>query len=195
MATLRMMSHEAPTPPTLELIRAARDGDRSAVDELFALAYDELRSLAQLIRARGAGETLNTTALVHEAYLKLQPERGLDLQDKAHFTRIVARAMRQVLIDAARRRVAEKRGGGMTDVTLDEALGSATLRDQDLVQLDDALQELEGLDPRRASIVECRFFGGLTVEETAVALGVSAPTVKRDWRVARAWLARALGEG
>jgi len=195
VATLRMMSHEAPTPPTLELIRAARDGDRSAVDELFALAYDELRSLAQLIRARGAGETLNTTALVHEAYLKLQPERGLDLQDKAHFTRIVARAMRQVLIDAARRRVAEKRGGGMTDVTLDEALGSATLRDQDLVQLDDALQELEGLDPRRASIVECRFFGGLTVEETAVALGVSAPTVKRDWRVARAWLARALGEG
>jgi RNA polymerase sigma factor (TIGR02999 family) len=188
------MSHEAPTPATLELIRAARDGDRSAVDRLFTLAYDELRSLAHLIRGRGAGETLDTTALVHEAYLKLQPERGLDLEDKAHFTRIVARAMRQVLIDAARRRVAEKRGGGSADVTLDESLGSDPLRADELVQLDDALRELEGVDPRRASIVECRFFGGLTVEETALALGVSAPTVKRDWRVARAWLARALTE-
>lgn len=180
--------------PTLGLIRAARDGDRDAVDRLFSLAYDELRHLAHVIRSRGSGQTLNTTALVHEAYLKLQPNEGLALEDRAHFTHIVARAMRQVVVDAARRKAADKRGGGTPDATLDESSGSQPLRAEQLVQLDDALKDLEVLDPRRAKIVECRFFAGLTVEETAAALGVSSPTVKRDWRVARAWLAQSIAD-
>lgn len=188
------MNETAPGPPTIELIRAARNGDREAVDRLFSLAYGELRHLAHIVRRRGASQTLNTTALVHEAYLKLRPEQGLTVEDRAHFTYIVARAMRQVVVDAARRKAAEKRGGGEAAVTLDESLRAAPVRAEQLVQLEDALRELEQVDPRRAKIVECRFFGGLTVEETAAALGVSAPTVKRDWRVARAWLAQAITE-
>jgi RNA polymerase sigma factor (TIGR02999 family) len=177
---------------TVELIRAAREGDRDAVDRLFSLAYDELRHLARLVRRRGAGQTLNTTALVHEAYLKLQPERGLSLVDRAHFTYVVARAMRQVVVDAARRRLAAKRGGDDAVVTLDESISATPVRAEQLIRLEETLRELEQADPRRAKIVECRFFGGLTVEETAHALGISAPTVKRDWRVARAWLAQSL---
>ena len=179
-------------PPTVELIRAAREGDREAVDRLFSLAYGELRHLAHLVRRRGAGETLNTTALVHEAYLKLRPERGLEIEDRAHFTYIVARAMRQVVVDAARRKAADKRGGSDTPVTLDESIRAAPVRVEELIALGDALDELERVDPRKARVVECRFFGGLTVEETAEALGISPPTVKRDWRVARAWLGQAL---
>ena len=179
---------------TVELIQAARDGDRDAVDRLFSLAYGELKELAHLIRGRDGAQTLNTTALVHEAYLKLRPERGLDLDDRAHFTHIVARAMRQVVIDEARRRSAEKRGGGDVAVTLDESLWQGPVRAEELLKLDDAMTELEHVDPRRARIVECRFFGGLSVEETASALGVSTPTVKRDWRVARAWLVEAMAD-
>jgi RNA polymerase sigma factor (TIGR02999 family) len=179
---------------TVELIQAARDGDRDAVDRLFSMAYDELKDLAHLIRGRDGAQTLNTTALVHEAYLKLRPERGLDLDDRTHFTHIVARAMRQVVIDEARRRSAEKRGGGDVAVTLDESLWQGPVRAEELLKLDDAMTELEHVDPRRARIVECRFFGGLSVEETASALGVSTPTVKRDWRVARAWLVEAMAD-
>jgi len=179
---------------TVELIQAARSGDREAVDRLFSMAYGELKELAHLIRGRDGAQTLNTTALVHEAYLKLRPERGLDVDDRAHFTHIVARAMRQVVIDEARRRSAEKRGGGDVAVTLDESLWQGPVRAEELLKLDDAMIELEGIDPRRARIVECRFFGGLTVEETASALGVSTPTVKRDWRVARAWLVEAMAD-
>jgi RNA polymerase sigma factor (TIGR02999 family) len=187
------MAKQTSDPPTLELIQAARDGDRAAVDRLFALAYDELRALARAIRRRGGGETLNTTALVHEAYLKLQPQRRLDLRDRAHFAHIVARAMRQVVVDTARRRAAEKRGGGgRVDVTFEEVRRAEPVPAERLVELDAALTRLETLDPRRAKIVVCRFFGGLSVEETAAALEVSTPTVKRDWRVARAWLAEAI---
>ena len=186
------MDEPVSSPPTLQLIRDARAGDSEAVDRLFSLAYGELRHLAHIVRRRGAGQTLNTTALVHEAYLKLRPERGLEVDDRAHFTHIVARAMRQVVIDEARRRSAEKRGGGEVAVTLDESLWQGPVRAEELLKLDDAMTELEEIDPRRARIVECRFFGGLTVEETASALGVSTPTVKRDWRVARAWLAEAM---
>jgi len=186
------MDELASGPPTVELIRAARDGDRDALDRLFSLAYGELRHLAQLVRRRGAGQTLNTTALVHEAYLKLRPDQGLALEDRAHFTYIVARAMRQVLVDAARRKTAAKRGGGEAAVTLDESVSAAPVRAGQLMQLEEALQQLEQVDPRRARIVECRFFGGLSVDETAGALGISAATVKRDWRVARAWLAQSI---
>jgi len=189
---LPAMDETASGPPTIQLIRAARDGDREAVDRLFSLAYGELHRLARVVRSRGASQTLNTTALVHEAYLKLRPEQGLTVEDRAHFTYIVARAMRQVVVDAARRKAADKRGGGNAPVTLDESLRAAPVRAEQLIRLEDALRELEQVDPRRARIVECRFFGGLTVEETAVALGVSTPTIKRDWRVARAWLAQAI---
>lgn len=185
----------APPPApfdTVQLLHAARDGDDEAVDRLFTLAYGELRHLARLVRRRGAGETLDTTALVHEAYLKLTPGRAMDIKDRAHFTYIVARAMRQVLVDAARRKGAAKRRGGEVAVTLEEGLAAAPMRSAQLVALEEALSELERVDPRRAKIVECRFFGGLTVEETAEVLDVSAPTVKRDWRVARAWLADAI---
>lgn len=188
------MDDLATDPPTVELIRAAREGNREAVDRLFSLAYGELRHLAHVVRRRGAGQTLNTTALVHEAYLKLRPDDALALEDRAHFTYIVARAMRQVVVDAARRRTAAKRGGGEAVVTLEESMTSAPVRAEQLLKLEAALRELEQVDTRRASIVECRFFGGLTVEETAHALGISTPTVKRDWRVARAWLAQAIGD-
>jgi RNA polymerase sigma factor (TIGR02999 family) len=179
---------------TVELLDAARGGDRSAVDRLFSLAYDELRHLAHLIRRPDTPSTLNTTALVHEAYLKLLPGRELALEDRAHFTHIVARAMRQVIVDAVRTKSAEKRGGGTSDMTLEESLLPGVLPTERLLDLDAALTELEQLDPRRARVVECRFFGGLSVEETAAAMGISTATVKRDWRLARAWLAQALSE-
>ena len=180
------------TLATKELIRAARSGDRAATDRLFEGAYEELRQLAHVVRRRGAGETLNTTALVHEAYFKLSPGKGLALNDRAHFVYIVARAMRQVLVDSARKRMADKRGGGQIAVTLDGQAEAAAVRPEQIIVLEEALAELEAVHPRRAKVVECRFFGGLSVEETAAFLGISTPTVKRDWRVARAWLAQAI---
>jgi RNA polymerase sigma factor (TIGR02999 family) len=176
---------------TEDLLKGAREGDRTALDTLFALAYDELKRIAQRVRSGGA-DTLSTTALVHEAYLKLVPSQ-LPANDSAHFKLLIARAMREVLIDAARRRDAEKRGGGDFAITLDENLQSAPIGAGKLLDLHDALDELNRVDPRRASVVECRFFGGLDIDETASALGLSTATVKRDWRVARAWLAQALG--
>lgn len=192
MRTFSRMS-SSQDPPTAQLIQAARDGDRAALDRLFTLAYEELRHLAHLVRRRGAGETLCTTVLVHEAYFKLKPDRGLDIEDRAHFTYIVARAMRQVVVDAARRRTAEKRGGDEVAITFDESASAAPVHSEQVIALEEALEELERIDPRKAKIVECRFFGGLSVEETAVVVGISTPTVKRDWRVARAWLAQAIG--
>ncbi len=177
---------------TVQLIEAARQGDARAIDRLYELAYDELRHLARVVRRRGAGETLNTTALVHEAYFKLAPGRELAIRDRAHFTYIVARAMRQVLIDEARRKTAAKRGGQQDWLTLQDDANAAPIRPEELVAMEEALVDLEAFDPRRAQVVECRFFGGLSVEETAEALGVGSATVKRDWRVARAWLADAL---
>jgi len=191
---LGLMDDPPTSQDTFELILAAREGNREAVDRLFSMSYDELRHLAHAIRRRGAGQTLNTTALVHEAYLKLRPERGLAVEDRAHFSCIIARAMRQVVVDAARRKAAEKRGGGEVAVTLDESASPAPVRAEQIIALEQALQDLEQIDPRRARIVECRFFGGMSVEETAAALGISSPTVKRDWRVAKAWLAQSIGD-
>lgn len=178
------------TTATGELIRGAREGDRKAMDDLFVLAYEELRRIARRIRA-DKGDTLNTTALVHEAYLKLIPS-SIPANDAAHFRLLIARAMREVLIDAARRRQAGKRGGGEIAVTLDDDIQAMPLKAAQLLDLHEALDELERVDPRRASVVECRFFGGLDIDETAAALGLSTATVKRDWRVARAWLAQAI---
>ena len=175
-----------------QLLHAAAEGEGAAVERLFALVYDELRRMARAVRYGRAGQTLNTTVLVHEAYLKLTPFDGVAWKDRVHFFRVAARAMRQVLVNAAHRRVAQKRGGGQWAVTFDDALMAAPVPSEQLIALDEALRRLEALDARQAAIVEYRFFAGMTVEETAEALGVSAPTVKRDWRAARAWLAREL---
>jgi RNA polymerase sigma factor (TIGR02999 family) len=165
------------------------------LDQLFGRVYDELRRLAHQVRGGRAGETLNTTALVHEAWLKLANADALHLKDRAHFFAVAARAMRQVVVDAARKQLAEKRGGDATmDVTLDEAMYAGPLRPARLVALDDALARLGALDPRRARVVEHRIFAGLTADETSALLGVSRPTVERDWRAARAWLAAELGD-
>jgi RNA polymerase sigma factor (TIGR02999 family) len=172
------------------LLRGAREGDKESLDALFSLAYDELRRIARSVRGDRSA-TLSTTALVHEAYLKLLPS-AVPANDAAHFKLLIARAMREVLIDAARRRQAGKRGGGEFAVTLDDALQSAPLKAAELIEVHEALDELSRVDPRRAAVVECRFFGGLDVDETAAALSLSTATVKRDWRTARAWLAHAL---
>jgi RNA polymerase sigma factor (TIGR02999 family) len=173
-----------------QLLQAAEAGDDAAFRQLYARTYDELRRLAHRVRS-GEGQTLNTTALVHEAYLKLVPGAGL-ARDRVHFFRIAARAMRQVLVDAARRRATRSRNDDMLRVEMSEA---AHRIPADILELERALVELESLSRRQAEVVECRFYVGLSVEETAAALGVSTPTVKRDWRVARAWLAQALGAG
>ena len=174
------------------LLAAARDGDASALDRVYALVYEELRRLARAVRQGGSGSSVTTTALVHEAYLKLIPSRTLEWQDRHHFFGVVARAMRQVLMDASERRLAAKRGGGAPEVSLPEELHGAPVRPTELLDLNAALQRLETMDPRLARTVELRYFAGLTVEDTAQTLGVSTATVKRDWRMARAWLAREL---
>jgi RNA polymerase sigma factor (TIGR02999 family) len=176
--------------PVTALLRGARAGDKTAIDALFTIVYEELRRIARRVR-RGKENTLTTTALVHEAYLKVLPS-GIPAKDRLHLKLLLARAMRQVLIDASRRRSALKRGGQDIAVTLDEEMQAAPLQAAQLLDLNRALEELERVDPRRAAVVECRFFGGLDVEETAAALQLSTATVKRDWRTARAWLAQAV---
>jgi RNA polymerase sigma factor (TIGR02999 family) len=185
------LSH-SPVEPVAALIEAARAGDPTAFDELFAAIYHELRGLAHVVGGDRMDRTLTTTEMVHEAYLKLLPSRGTAWDGRQHFLRVAARAMRQLLVDGARRRAVRRREAERLGAEL--ALGSATdLAPEDLVALDDALQRLQALSPRQASVVECRLFAGLSVEETAAALDVSAPTVKRDWRTASAWLTHELG--
>lgn len=178
------------------LLSAARAGNRDALDRVFPLVYDELRRLAATVRGGRPSETLNATALVHEAYLKLLPSTKLAWQDRAHFFRLAARAMRQVLADAAEARATHKRGGGMVRVTLDDSVAmSSELLPDEILELNRALNELDALNPRQATVVECRFFAGLSLEETAEAVGVSVPSVTRDWRFARAWLSTRLAAG
>lgn len=176
------------------LLRAAGRGDMHVHDELFARVYDELQRLAHRIGGGRSGETLCTTALVHEAYLKLVPSARLGWESRAHFFGAAARAMRQILVGAARRRSAQKRGGGDWAVTFEEGEHAAPAKPEDLLALDAALERLSAIEPRRARVVEFRFFAGLTTEETARALNVSTPTVERDWRSARAWLTHQIGE-
>ncbi|HEX2166566.1 MAG TPA: sigma-70 family RNA polymerase sigma factor [Longimicrobiales bacterium] len=179
------------TDHTTILLQAARAGDRSAFDELFSLAYDELRRAAhQRLSRSSAGETLNTTVLVHEAYVRLVDGARAEWADRAHFLALASRAMRFVLIDHVRSASAEKRGGGMVGISLDDVELSATsaTQDHDLLALNEALEKLSSYSPRLALVVEYRFFGGLTHEEIAAAMNVSVPTVKRDWVRARAWL-------
>ena len=169
------------------------EGDRQSLDALLPIVYQELRRLAaSYLRREKPGQTLQPTALVHEAYLRLMKDRPERWQNRAHFCAIAAHSMRQILIERARARNALKRGGAQPRVTLDEALVAGGERAVDLLALDEALERLAQLDPEQARLVELRFFGGLTIEETADALNMSPATVKRHWTVARAWLAREL---
>ncbi len=171
------------------LLRELTKGNPEAGPKLIPLVYDELRRLANgYMRRERTGHTLQATALVHEAYLKLLDQHSVEWQNRAHFFAIAAQVMRRVLIDHARGRVREKRGGGAEAVPLDKALVFSPGRSEEFLELDSALERLTALDPRQAKIVEMRFFGGLTVEETAEVLGISPKTVKRDWTVAKAWL-------
>jgi RNA polymerase sigma factor (TIGR02999 family) len=179
--------------PVTALLRAYTRGDDGAFDKLFPLVYDDLRRIARrLLRRERAHHTLGTTALVHECYLNLVDRTQCSLTDRAHFFAVAARAMRHLLIDYARRRNAQKRGGSRTRVPLDDAMISVEAQAADLLALDRALDRLADHSPRMVCIVECRFFGGLTVKETARALDVSPRTVQRDWTRAKAHLQRAL---
>jgi RNA polymerase sigma factor (TIGR02999 family) len=176
-----------------QLLLAWSDGDKQALDRLVPLVYDELRRLARnYMRKERAGQTLQTTALIHEAYLRLIDADRVQWRNRAHFFGIAARLMRQILVARARERGCQKRGGGAERVSLDEAMVIDERLDEDLVALDEALGELSQFDARTAQVVEMRFFGGLTEEEIAAALYVSTKTVRRDWRLARSWLRRKL---
>lgn len=164
-------------------------GDAGAVDQLLPIVYDELRRIAhRQLRQERSDHTLSTTALVHEAYVKLVDQTRAQFADRAHFFAIAARAMRRILVDYARKRQAAKRGGGQHPVTLDDAVSMTGDREDTLVAVDEALTRLALLDERLSRVVECRFFGGLTEEETATALRVTARTVRRDWVKAKGWL-------
>ena len=180
-----------------DLLVLAASGNGEALDRAFPFVYDELRRLAhRQLRLEPSGHTLGTTALVHEAYLRLVDQTRTDWQDRAHFMAIAATAMRRILVDHARRHHASKRGGRAVRLPLEniEQLPEAE-RSDFLVALDDALARLAGLDARQARVVECKFFAGLTEDETAAALGIGLRTVKRDWAKARSWLYRELGGG
>lgn len=186
-----------PSPGTVtRLLLDWTKGDRAALDKLVPLVYAELRRLAgrQLQRER-PDHTLQPTALVHEAYLRLVDERGLHVHGRAHFLAIAARVMREILVDHARRRGRAKRGGGEPKLALDSAAVPTDPQPVDVIALDEALTRLSVVDPQQSRIVELRFFGGLTIEETAGVLEVSPATIKREWGMAKAWLYRELHMG
>jgi RNA polymerase sigma factor (TIGR02999 family) len=183
----------APSDVT-HLLQEWSDGDREALDRLVPMLYEHMRRLAHLrLRREGESPSLNTTALVHEAYLKLVDLRRTRFRDRAHFLAMASRVMRRLLVDHARARRAAKRGGGAGALELSEELWISEPQVEAISELDDALQRLEGVDPRQSQILEQRYFGGLSLEETAEAVGVSLATVKRELRFARAWLAAELG--
>lgn len=186
------MPREASSPVT-ELLVRWRGGDREALEQLMPLVYEELRRLAHRYLSRERTDhTLQSTALVHEAYLRLAGQNPPQWQNRAHFFGIAAHIMRQILVEYARGRSAAKRGGNALTLTLDHAVAFPQQTDVDVVALDKALGELSGLDAQQGRIVELRFFAGLTIEDTSEVLGISPATVKRDWVTARAWLFRAM---
>jgi RNA polymerase sigma factor (TIGR02999 family) len=175
------------------LLVASSTGDKAAMDKLLPMVYDELRRLAQShLRSERPGHTLQSTALVHEAYLRLIDQKQVQWQNRAHFFALASQMIRRILVDHARAHRAGKRGAGAENLSLDEALGVPGRRDLDLIALDDALTSLAALDPQQSRIVELRFFGGLSIEETAAVVGLSVATVNREWASARAWLFREL---
>lgn len=181
------------TTDVTQLLKQWSGGNRAALDTLAPIVYNELRRLAAShLRRERQDHTLQATAVVHEAYLKLIDQRNVQWQNRAHFFGIAAQMIRRLLVDHARTAKAAKRGGGVAALALDEALGVAEKRDMEIEALDDALEALAEVDPQQARIVELRFFTGLSIEETAEVLGISASTVKREWVVAKAWLFRQL---
>lgn len=175
---------------------APNDPERRALDDVFSLVYEELRSLASAVRRKDASATLSSTALVHEAWLKLKDSPQLGATSIPHFKAIAAKAMRQVLIEGARRRNAQKRGAGERVSVIDpENCGLSTTYDLEMISLDQALEKLSHLSSRQAMVIEYRFFGGMSVSETAAALDVSESVIERDWRAARAWLVSVLNTG
>lgn len=186
---------------TTQLLRAWANGDRAAFDQLTPRVYDELQRIAgHFMQHERPGKTLQTTALVHEVYLKLIDVKNVSWEHRSHFFAVCSQVMRRILLERARRRVAQKRGGAMQRIDLDQApldqvADVVSMRARELIALDDALNALAKMDARKAQVIELRFFGGLSVEETAEALRVSAGTVLRDWRLARAWLSAQLSAG
>lgn len=186
-------SAPASVPEITGLLRAWGLGDEGALQQLMPLVYDELHRLAHRYMAREQpGQTLQTTALVNEVYLRLVDVNNVDWKDRAHFYGLCARLMRRILIDFARSRNYQKRGGQIPHIELDEAVTVSAVVGSELLAVDEALKKLAIVDARKSDVVELRFFGGLTVEETASALGVSNETVMRDWKLAKAWLLREL---
>jgi RNA polymerase sigma factor (TIGR02999 family) len=186
---------DAPSQEITQLLLAWGAGDAKALEQLMPLVLDELRSLARgYMNRQRPGHTLQTSALVNEAYLRLVDSSRVQWKSRAHFFAVSAQLMRRVLVDFARARQNLKRGGGARQVSLDEALVVASGQGEELIALDDALTALAALNPRQSRIVELRYFGGLSEEETAEALGVSVRTVRRDWSLARAWLYRELNQ-
>jgi RNA polymerase sigma-70 factor, ECF subfamily len=186
-----------PPPRTATaLLLAWRAGEQAALDELMPLVHDELRRLARhLLAGERRADTLQPTALVNEAFLRLITLKKIEWQSRAHFLAMAARIMRRVLVDAARAKGYQKRGGGIEAITLDVTAIGPSEPPRDVVALHEALESLAVIDPRKSEVVELRFFGGLTVEETAEVLGVSTDTVTRDWKLARVWLMRELTGG
>jgi RNA polymerase sigma factor (TIGR02999 family) len=185
------MSSNVPGDVTQLLVRS-RAGDRAALDRLMPLVYDELRSIAErYLRKERPGHTLQSTALVHDAYLRLVDQRS-GWQNRAHFFGVAARIIRSLLVDHARGRLASKRGGSKLTLCLDEAIAVPAERELQLIAVDDALTTLSRIDEQQSRIVELRFFGGLTIEETSEVLQISASTVKRDWLLAKTWIFREL---
>ncbi len=181
----------APTAEVTRLLRAWGGGDRDALDRLTPLLYEELRGMARrAMKRERPGNTLQTTALLNEAYLKLVDVNGVSWRDRAHFFAVSAQIMRRILVDSARARGSQKRGGGAVRLELNESIDGIPERGGELVALDEALEALAAFDARKAKVVELRFFGGLSVDETAEALKISPQSVMRDWKLARAWLMR-----
>jgi RNA polymerase sigma factor (TIGR02999 family) len=190
-----VMGH-ASTHEISRLLRSWSEGDALALDALVPLVYDELHQLAHhYMRREGRGHVLQTTAVIHEAFLRLTRSKPADWEDRTHFFGICARLMRQILVDFARSEQAQKRGGDAVRLGLEDAPRLSAELDTDLLALDEALTSLSRLDERKGRIVELRFFGGLSVEETAEVLKVSPDTVTRDWRLARAWLLKEMSDG
>ena len=185
-----------PSADITELLIAYRGGDREAFDKLIPLVYEDLRRIARRQLARGRpGRTLDTTALVHEAYLGLAQSSCLEVNDRGHFFAIAARAMRQIIIDYARQRAAAKRGGGKSPISLDLVEIPVAAQAEVVLAIDDALRRLTALNERLTRVFECRFFAGLSEQETAEALELSLRTVQRDWMKGKAWLRRELAAG
>ena len=185
------------TPQVTQLLRNWSQGDPAALDQLLPLVYRDLhRQAERFMRAQAPGHTLQATGLVHEAYLRLVGQEGVEWQSRAHFFGVAGKAMRSILVDHARARGAAKRGGGGRQLTLGAADAAAEPAPEvDVLALDEALSRLAELDPEKTRLVELRYFAGLSIEETADVLGVSPATVKRQWQVARLWLKRELGGG